>query len=105
MILDYLCTASVVLAAVLQFAVHRGPDMQDREHSHRARKVLIAGLMLLAVHMLQQCIEGIAGNPVAVLGLLLVSLAEVTFCVSRLFPEIWESVVAHLPIELETERG
>lgn len=87
MIFDYIATTALALSFVLQVALDRGPDLTEVLESRSARRVLIVGIGLILAYMLHKCYLGESSHPVPLLGLLLVSLGEIGFCVNALFPK------------------
>lgn len=103
MILEYAITAAIALAFVLQVAVDRGPDVLDSRDSKSARRVLIAGLFIMLLHMLQVCYEGRSVLSLLYVGLLLLALAEIAFCVNRLFPKSLLDITS-MPLQHDKSR-
>ncbi len=92
MILQFAFTFMLILAFVLQFAVDQAPDLPESHDNKAARRVLIAGLFVMSALMVRNCIYGILGEPLWMFGLFLVVLAEIAFCINRLFPEFSASI-------------
>lgn len=86
MIVQYIAAVTLVIAAILQFAVSRAPDLHEPRANRAARRVLIAGLALSALCLVKLSIGGISANIIALLGAILVALAEIFFCLAALFP-------------------
>jgi hypothetical protein len=90
MIAQYLAAISMTIAALLQLAVNRAPDLREPRASRAARRVLIAGLSLSAFYLIKMLIAGISVNIILLLGAILVGLAEIFFCLAALFPRFAE---------------
>lgn len=93
----YVLTALALLAFVLQLAVDRAPDIKDSHDNKAARRVLIAGLGMLAGWMVYRSWQGYPVHPVSALAVGLVLFAEVMFCVNRLFPD-FRSAIQRTPL-------
>ena len=91
MILD-LRPDGAALAFLLQLAVDQAPDLIDSHDNKAARRVLIAGLFVLLLWMVRGCWLGLHGHPWTMFGLSMVALAEVAFCINRLFPDFGTAI-------------
>lgn len=103
MILTYVVTAALMLALVLQAATDRAPDLLDTRQSRSARRVLIVGLAIMLAYTSRACYRGVCIDAFMALGLLLLALAEVAFCMNRLFPHLFDHV--HIPHAVEQRDG
>lgn len=92
MFFTYLFTVLTGLACLLQFAVDRAPDLPDSHDNKAARRVLIAGLFTLFCWMVYRSLDGYASNPLPLFGLSLIMLAEIGFCINRLFPHVGAAI-------------
>ena len=92
MFFTYLFTFALIVATLLQFAVDQAPDLHDSHDNKAARRVLIAGLLTLSLWMVYRCFGGYPSNPLPLFGLLLIVLAEIAFCINRLFPEFGSAI-------------
>lgn len=92
MFIAYICTALLGIAFLLQFAVDRAPDLHDSRDNKAARRVLIAGLFTLFCCMAYRCYAGYAGDALVPFSLTLIALAEIAFCMNRLFPEMGAAI-------------
>lgn len=86
MSLAFVVMVLLLLAVCFQIAVDRAPDLPDSDGGRSARRVLVVGLTVLFLYMLHLCLDGVPVSPLPLVGLLLVSLGEIAFCVARLFP-------------------
>lgn len=93
MILQYAFTFLLCVACLLQFAVDQAPDLPESHDNKAARRVLIAGLFVMSALMVRNCLYGILGEPLWMFGLFLIVLAEIAFCLNRLFPEFSAAIV------------
>lgn len=84
--------ALLLAALVLQIAVYRAPDLPESHDNAAARCVLMSGLAILILYLSWRAWEGIPSNEVGVLGVCLIAMAEVAFCVNRLFPTVFVHV-------------
>lgn len=93
MILNYAAIVVLVLSVVLQAAVLRAPETAEvLGGSRRARRVLIVGLLLCAVYVADMTYSGLKVDALVAWGLLLIAMAEVTFCINRLFPTALDEI-------------
>lgn len=92
MFLSYIFAVLVVLATLLQLAVDRAPDIHDSHDNKAARRVLIAGLGCMSLWTIHACFVGREVNPLAYFGMLLIVLAEIAFCINRLFPDMGAAI-------------
>lgn len=89
MILNYLAIVSLILAVVLQVAVLRAPETAEvLGGSKHARRILIVGMLLCAIYVTQLTYQDLPVDALVAWGLVLLGLAEVTFCINRLFPQV-----------------
>jgi MFS family permease len=95
MIFQVIVTALLFAAVLMQFAVDRAPDITESHDNKAARRVLIAGLFVLSVYMAYTCWLGLAPHVLPLIGILFVALAEIAFCVNRLFPTVFVTLQAH----------
>lgn len=85
-------TALVFAACLMQLAVDRAPDIKDSHDNKAARRVLIAGLFVIFIYMAYMLWRGITPHILPLLGTLLIALAEIAFCVNRLFPTVFVTI-------------
>ena len=88
MILQALVTVLLLFACVLQLAVRRAPELRDSAGNVSSRRVLMAGMFVLLVWLVYRTAGGDVLDPVPTLGVGLVVLAEVMFCMTRLLPGV-----------------
>lgn len=94
MILQTLVAVLLLFAFILQLAVKRAPELHDSEGNISSRRVLIAGMFVLLTWLVYQTAGGQQLDPVPTIGVGLVVLAEVMFCMTRLLPGLLPSVSA-----------
>ena len=94
MFLTYAFTAVIFIALMLQLAVDQAPDLPESKGNMAARRVLIAGLFVIFCWMMRNCLHGFELiDPFTMFGLTLISLAEIAFCVNRLFSAQFGSAI------------
>jgi len=103
MFMTCLCAALLGIAAFLQFALDQAPDLEDSHDNKAARRVLIAGLLMLFLWVLHRSYQGCPVHPLPLFGLMLVVLAEIAFCINRLFPE-FGCAIARTPLRKSRTR-
>lgn len=89
MILQILLTLLLLLGCVLQLAVKRAPELRDNDSNLPSRRVLIAGMFVLMLWLAYLTIEGQHLDPVPIIGIALMVLAEIMFCVTLLLEGPW----------------
>jgi Na+/H+ antiporter NhaD/arsenite permease-like protein len=88
MIMQWAIAAVIAIAAVLQLAVERAPDIHDPPLKASARRIKIAALVIVSGYVGYAAWLGDAVQSVLGVGLALGSLAECLFAINRLFPEL-----------------
>jgi hypothetical protein len=93
MVLQFLAGVACLLAALLQFAVHRSPDCRDTRLRRMARRIVIASLIIAGLVVLSGTFFGVAPYTLPavvhmILGLF--GLSQIIFAYSDLLPHLEE---------------
>ena len=92
MIPQAIVTVLLLFACVLQVAVRRAPELLDSAGNVSSRRLLIAGMLVLLVWLVYRTAGGHTVDPVSTLGIGLVVLAEIMFCMTRLLPGVGAAI-------------
>lgn len=85
--LQFAAAVALVLCCLLHVAVDRAPEVPESMGIRGARRVLLAGIFVLACYVAWSSWNGVRAPTLVCLGLLLVACAEMAFCFCHLFPE------------------
>lgn len=76
--------AALLCALVLQFAVHRAPDLVDPPAKSAGRKIMLAGLFTAGAYLAYLSVGGATAPKPLVLSLGLVALGQMVFGMHKL---------------------
>lgn len=78
-----------LVAALLQLAALRSPDITETRATRNGRKLTIAGIIVAVVYMIQTLVEyGTVSAPHA-LSMALVAMGQLAFGINSLLPHLW----------------
>jgi len=86
MIMQWVAVVLLTISVILQLAVDRAPDLTESPSRKASRRILIVGLGLSAACLWRLIWNGITADMIALLGAILIGLAETIFCAVALFP-------------------